>query len=134
MKNIITPRFTLLLTLLLSIILLILNAFALKFHLYFTTWWADNINHFLGGAVFALVFYNLGLYINYQKDLSRIKSNILIILAILIVGVLWEVFEWYFELTFVSDTDYWSDTILDVIMDTIGGILMLKYIITKIEK
>lgn len=134
MKNKITPKFILLLTLFFSIVLLILNALAIKFHLYFTTWWADNINHFLGGAIFALVFYNFSLYINHQKDFSKIKRNALIIFSILIIGIFWEVFEWYFELTFVSDADYWSDTILDVIMDTIGGILMLKYIIIKIEK
>lgn len=127
-------RVTLLLTLLLSIVLLVLNAIAIKFHLYFTTWWADNINHFLGGSVLVLFFYNISTIVKNYKNLSDTKRNILVVLAVIVFGILWEIFEWYFKLTFVDDSNYWSDTILDVIMDTIGGVLMLKYIIRKIEK
>jgi hypothetical protein len=88
----------------------------------------DIINHFLGGAVVALIFYTgLSSVGKYRRDLSFW----MLFMLVLAVGVLWEVFELTFGLTFVSQHQYLLDTVLDIIMDMLGMIAVYCYFISR---
>lgn len=51
------------------------------------------------------------------------KSTIALISMVVVVGLLWEIYEVVFGLTFISDPEYLGDTTIDLIMDVVGGFL-----------
>ncbi len=111
--------------LVLSLSLLLLHMFALKLYLYWTTWWMDIINHFLGGVVFAIIS-----FIFWKNVLKKdVVDFFIVILSVLFIGILWEIFELYFGLTFVDAKGYVIDTILDIMMDITGGVCSYIYYI-----
>jgi len=115
----------------LSFLLLVLNVTALKFHLYWTTWWMDVINHFLGGVIVAFAFVVFCTFISKDSNFFTPKYFILGVIAMLAVGILWEVFELAFALTFIEEARYWGDTIVDIIMDIVGTLTAYLYLAKK---
>lgn len=113
----------------LSILLSLLNFTALKFHLYWTTWWMDVINHFLGGVIITIIFFVICLFAD--ADFNPKKYFPKLILFAIAIGVLWEVFEVYFGLTFVDRQGYWQDTTLDMVMDMVGMFVTYRALINK---
>ncbi len=109
---------------------------ALTFSLYWTTEWFDILMHFLGGAVIGLgssfVFFTSG----YIPVTLQIRNSSLILLmmifSVLVVGLAWEVWELFAGFTEIG-TDL-ADTILDIIMDTLGGIAAFYYVKGKINE
>ena len=100
-----------------------LDFIAQKFYLYWDFWWYDSLVHFLAGVCVAMGFILVthwwtGVFPTFRKIFTiSITSSI-------IIGVLWEIFEVYFELTSLSDgVRFWSDTISDLLIDTLGGLL-----------
>jgi hypothetical protein len=101
----------------------VLNLIATKLYLHLEFWWIDVILHFLGGltvTLFALWFcagkFNL-------KNWSQIKILLVALFAAILVGFLWECYELYFGITFLSDGwHYFADTGSDLLMDLVGGI------------
>ena len=83
-------------------------------------WYYDLIAHFLGGICLALS----ALYI--------LKNPKYIILITFILGVMWEIYEWYFNLTGhpFGSYEYNFDTIKDLIVDTIGA-AFVWYIVSR---
>jgi hypothetical protein len=108
-------------------ILFILHLVALKLHLYYTTWWMDIINHFLGGMIAAIL--GLHLFGIVRKDSKNYFW--LLLVFVLLVGLIWEIFELSFGLTFVSAENYWGDTIGDIIMDMVGMLALSWHLISK---
>ena len=103
----------------LIILIALLHYLALDRAYYWTIAWYDIMMHFLGGLWVALAV----LWVARTERIAflvscRWKS---ILAAVLVVGILWEVYELLFGLTFVSDPEYWGDTTLDLVMDLIGG-------------
>ena len=87
----------------------------------------DIINHFLGGAIFALIFYTALPSVGKEKRSLSFWALFTLVLA---VGTLWEVFELSFGLTFVTQHQYLFDTILDLVMDMTGMIVAYRYFIS----
>lgn len=111
-------------------IIAILHYLALKFYLYWSIWWFDIPVHFLGGlwvGFIAMWFLFLSGIVYKNVEFTKTTKIFLIIVAsVIAVGILWEVFEVYSGvLTF--EKNYWSDTSLDLVMDTIGGIVAFIY-------
>ena len=106
----------------------ILNWVSYKLYLYWTVWWIDMVVHFFGGLTVGLTITWL---MSLNRDFSMSKvSRILtaVILGTIFVGVLWEIFELYFQITSLADgINYWTDTTSDLIMDTLGGIFAWFY-------
>jgi hypothetical protein len=105
----------------LAILVAVLHYFALELSLYWTTDWFDILMHFLGGAVIGLmvmfIFFTSG-YIKYPNDHWVVVLSVTLG-AVLIVGLTWELWE-----IFVGFTDVLNDlndTVMDLIMDMIGG-------------
>lgn len=112
----------------LSLLVLFGHVVNLKFSFYYTTWFADVIMHFLGGALIA----GLGIFFfTFIFDLKKddIKSVMILgFLSALSVGALWEVWEVYSGFSVVSIDDF--DTIKDLIMDSLGS-FFASYVLYK---
>lgn len=105
----------------------VLNFIAIKFYLFWTTTWFDMIMHFLGGFFIAM------LAIFLFGSLSRLKSTYLRnlflgLIAVLVIGTLWEVFELLAKATDMADFGYFSDTGMDYVMDLFGGLVAVWFI------
>lgn len=94
----------------------IVHKLALVWHLYWIYPMLDIPVHFLAGTTIAL---GLGSRVFERFVPGFMRTFAGVFLAVTSVGLLWEVFEWYFVL--VDTVAYFEDTILDVIMDVAGG-------------
>ena len=87
--------------------------------------------HFLGGlwvGLTALWFFFFSGYMHKNVNLVRSTKIFLITIAsVIVVGVLWEVWELWADLVFVNEAGYFLDTSLDMVMDTLGGIVAFIY-------
>ncbi len=105
-----------------------------KLYLYWTTWWHDMIMHYIAGVVVAMtsiLFYQLFFK---KSEWSKSKLVMFSVAVTMIVGLLWEYFELYFEITSFADSlSFWTDTLSDLFLDTVGGYLGALYSI-KISK
>ncbi len=107
------------------VIVALLHWIASDYGYYWTVDWYDIMMHFLGGLWTAL-------FVIWISDsfpsfgLGRFISLRNILLWTIAVGVAWEVFELVMGFSDLLMSDYWSDSILDLIMDTIGGFAAFK--------
>jgi TRAP-type C4-dicarboxylate transport system permease small subunit len=100
-----------------------LNFLAGKFYLYTSIWFFDMPMHFLGGFWLGLSF----IYLFWSKTVS-VKLFIEIILGVLLLGVLWELFEVIFT-NYIGQTPFNTlDTISDLCFDLAGGLSAILYI------
>ncbi|MFA6158740.1 MAG: hypothetical protein WC763_03930 [Candidatus Paceibacterota bacterium] len=94
---------------------------------YWTVWWYDIMMHFLGGAWVALAI----LWASEMPFAGFIKSRLSIrsiVLSVIVVGVVWEIYELAFGLTSVHTIGYALDTAHDLVMDTAGaGVVSLVW-------
>src|ERR1035437_2047285 len=108
-----------------------LNLIKTKFYLHWSLWWIDIILHLLGGlcvSLFVLWFSNF-------KNWTPTKILATALVSAILVGILWEVYEQYVGLTFLSDgTRYFMDTGSDLMMDCVGGIFGFLYTLHLIKK
>jgi len=86
------------------------------------------ILHFLGGFWVSTVVF---LFWNHYFSASTtgwLKIVTIILVWTFLIGIAWEIFELYFEVTSFSDgLAYWRDTASDLSMDIIGGIFGSLY-------
>ena len=103
-----------------------MNWVATIFFWYYTIWWFDIPMHFLGGVFLGLVF-GYVLLRHGIKNFSQ-KTFFYGILAIFIVGILWEIFEFNID-TFITFRDQnIIDTLSDICFDLAGGLFALQYL------
>ena len=110
------------LTLFLSalVTLAIVHTVAMQFFLYWKYVWLDMPVHVLGGMTVA---FGLTLLPRLSARVPwRFTSVISVLLGVLVVGALWEVFEW--SIGFRVGNDVWAiDLALDMLMDAVGATL-----------
>jgi len=94
----------------------LIHQVAVNAYLYWLYLWFDIPMHFLGGAVAAFGFLS---WVGERFVPVTSRSFFATMLFVLLVGLSWEVFEWYFSLT--DTLAYWSDTIGDLCFDLLGG-------------
>lgn len=113
----------------LVIIGLLHNIIGIKISAYTEIWWWDILLHLLGGLWVALSSY----WFFYTSGFTDIKKTTAYffaatIPAVLIIGGLWEVFEYVAGLTDVYHGEtYKIDTISDIGVDTVGGLIVYLY-------
>ncbi len=102
--------------------------------LYWTTEWADIGMHFLGGLFIGIValfvFFTSG-YIALPKE-NMLLVFVVTIASVLVIGLAWELWEIFMGLTNVLRDQ--ADTILDIIMDTLGGLAAIGYVRQRLWK
>ncbi len=106
---------------LLIIFIFIVNFLAVKFYWYSSIWWLDILTHFLGG--FWLSLSVSWFFSGKSTQLSIIKTLIIV----LIIGLLWEVFEIVVNETISKNNFDLSDTLADLFFDLSGGVVALFY-------
>jgi len=122
--------------LILAFIVSFLNKLALDNFLYWKFWWYDIMMHFLGGLVIGAIALWAFYFFDYFKNLNKSFLNIVFISVsvVLIIGVGWEIFEVLVDPGYFRE-GYVFDTILDLIMDTlgaiIGGVIYYKFLNSK---
>jgi hypothetical protein len=104
----------------------ILNYLGEKFYWPYSIWYFDMITHTLGGlwvGLFFAYFYSFSLPVS--KNLAT--NMVLIVTSLLIMGLLWECFE-YYAYTIVGGANFVPlDTASDVCFDLVGGLLAVTY-------
>ena len=101
-----------------------LHFLAINYYLYWMFWWYDIILHFLGGVfsgLFVLWLRYFSGYLGAHAVPTLPRVFLFVGVSVLIVGIGWEVFEWVVGETFRME-GYWKDTIVDVVLDLLGGI------------
>src|ERR1035437_2761720 len=115
-------RFTLLI-----VFIFLLNSLAGEFHWYSSIWYFDMPMHFLGGFWLGLFF----LWFFYPNNLS-FKLIFKIILCVLLIGILWELFELFF-VNYVGQLSFNTlDTTSDLSFDLVGGFSSILYFFKRI--
>jgi hypothetical protein len=105
--------------LILAGLLALLNLFALKFYLYWPKdglFGFDTLMHFLGGLTLGVL---AAWFFNVEK--RSLGGFLLVFICVLALGVVWEVFEYVFDIAGTAGGSYWKDTIHDMVLDGIGG-------------
>lgn len=112
--------------LLMMVVVLVLHTLALTFYFYWQLWWFDIVMHFLGGVVVGLaaLWALYGFHAQRGTVGTARQTFLWMMLAIVVVGVGWELFELRFNL--YASMHYGSDTTLDLIMDAIGALLAYR--------
>lgn len=87
---------------------------------YWSTNWYDFPMHFFGGLWISLFILWFDAWIPLP---IRPNSALKVIGFVLVVGIIWELYELYFQLTNIYDVGYTWDTSHDLIMDVLGGTL-----------
>ncbi len=98
----------------------VLHALGLFLFLQWQFWWYDIMLHFMGGVWVALA----ALWF-YMKEgwVARMTTTVLIALSI---GLGWELFEYL--VGSARESNYFYDTSLDILMDTLGAIAGFLYV------
>lgn len=104
----------------------ITDLLAKGFYWYYSISWFDMLMHFLGGFWVGLFF----LYVFYDKNQFS-KKLLAVILGVLLIGVLWEVFEFFLNVI-AHDTFSIADTLSDIFFDLVGGFLAIFFYFKKI--
>ncbi|MES2436529.1 MAG: hypothetical protein V4519_00800 [Patescibacteria group bacterium] len=113
---------TLIFLLIVVAIIATLHLAGFEFQFYWRLYWYDRIVHTLSG--FWVTFVTLQFTKKYtQADTFKIASVGLA--AILIIGILWEFFEYGIGATSLSDLHFVSNSIGDLICDIAGGIIAI---------
>ena len=117
------------LVLVLLLLLWGLNHLAGIFDLYYMFYWYDIMMHSLGGIILGLVGVVMVRKIPIFKRLSVSQKIAMIILFGLLGGIGWEFFEYIQDAVIGTVLQVsWSDTIMDLLCDTVGaGIVGMVY-------
>jgi hypothetical protein len=97
----------------------LLNLIILKFHWYYSIWWSDMLMHFLGGIWLGTAF----LFVSKEEINTKVAFKIL--LGVLLVSVLWEIFEFILNNFTLKMEFSILDTLSDFLLDLAGGSFVL---------
>ncbi len=99
--------------------LALMHNLAINFYLYWQYQWFDILMHFWGGVIVAL---GVGMLPSFGfRNISTPPSFIHICIAIAVVGLSWEFFEYSIGI-WAQEPGFVSDTLLDLVMDTVGAV------------
>lgn len=107
---------------------------ALRHELFFFVPWIDIPMHFLGGVVIGLLAYFIFIaYSSRHENSVQVRHAVTnVLLAVFLMGILWEVYEVIFNLT--EEFNYWQDTLIDLLMDMSGGLAVAIWVVHRNEK
>lgn len=111
----------------LGLVIAMFQYIAHVYFLYWVWWWTDILMHFLGGVFIAgctLWFVEYEIPRSWRR---QVPHFFVALLAILVVGVAWEVFEWVTGM--YTERNYSLDTTMDLAMDVVG--MLTAYLLFK---
>lgn len=96
---------------------------------YWIYFWLDILMHFLGGLWVGLACF--WIFEISEKKFGSVKTALQAIIFAFVcaftVGVLWEIFENVTGIAFVAYEEYKLDTLMDLVMDSVGGVVAGLY-------
>ena len=91
------------------------------YHLYWIFIWTDIFVHFVGGLWIALAsFWIFRFWCMNDTDTKPLYTWLVMVGSTLVIGITWEIFEYYFDIIQYSDS-YPLDTFLDVSVGVLGS-------------
>ena len=110
-----------------------LHMAATVFYWYASVPWYDMFMHGLGG-VFLAVF-TAAFFMRYLWELDRFETAVTLLLAVLVLGGMWEYFEYIVQYTVRGSAQLASvsDSISDMVFDMLGGIVG-TYFVLRLKK
>jgi hypothetical protein len=112
----------------LVIITFVLNTLSHWFKWYFTLWFFDMFMHFLSGFWLGLLL----IWFLRTNEENMCRNMILTMVAILIIGISWEVYEFIVINHWAGYPFNFLDTTSDVFFDISGGLLATYYYMRKV--
>ncbi|MEX2029154.1 MAG: hypothetical protein WD963_01585 [Candidatus Paceibacterota bacterium] len=97
-----------------------------QFYWYYSIAWFDMFMHFLGGVWLGLFFFYV-----FSRNKQIVPSFFKIIFFVLMVGILWEVFQFFTKNYIGRDPFDIIDTLSDVFFDLLGGLCVILYVWKK---
>ncbi|MEN9390570.1 MAG: hypothetical protein RLZZ283_670 [Candidatus Parcubacteria bacterium] len=94
-----------------SAVILAMHLAAFEYYLYWRFWWYDHIIHALGGVVVKAIAHVLGAR-PYARPIA----------VAVVVGCAWEIMEYAAGIRLGAN--YALDTVLDVVADTVGAVVL----------
>ncbi len=110
------------------LLLALFHIFALELSWYYIFRWSDVPVHILGG--FWVTITTFWIFLKYRiadTSLDSRTSILIMLISVLIIGVLWEIFELASGNTSLSVRNYWQDTFTDVASGFVGGVVANIY-------
>jgi hypothetical protein len=116
----------------LMFLIFIANFLTLKFYWYSSIWWLDMPMHFLGGfweGLFFIWFFSIVdfPFLKLSLDMMDFKLVYKTVLFVLLIGILWEFFEFFVNNYIGHDLFNTLDTISDIFFDLVGGTFAVFY-------
>lgn len=119
-----------------SSLMLILALFGLHlaasaFYWYVSIPWYDMMMHTLGG-VFLAVF-TAAFFYKHSRELNRYETVVTLLLAVLVVGGMWEYFEYAVQYILKGSIILakFPDSVSDIVCDMVGGILGTLFVLQQ---
>jgi hypothetical protein len=106
----------------LTIVVAIIHWIASIYYFYYLVPNLDILMHFLGGLLIGLIILSL-LFVRRLFGFAHTHHGVVItttLFGVLLIGLGWELFEVFFDMTAITRIDLF-DTLLDLVMDLIGG-------------
>ena len=119
-------RFTFFFFILALSLFFVANLLARFFSLYWVYPWFDTPMHILGGVVIALGLHSMPTIV--ARIPRQIRTFYFTLTIVLIVGVLWEVFE--YMVGYPRDDGYILDTVTDMSGDALGAVIGYYFVRT----
>ena len=121
----------LLISVLTILFIAIFHYFSLKYSWYWTYRWLDIPVHIVGGFWVSLSALWVSLHVSHIDSIYGYKKKALFVMlsSVLIVAILWELFELIFNVTSLQSVGYWQDSLSDIINGFVGGIISFLYFI-----
>ncbi|MCC6520660.1 hypothetical protein IT403_01615 [Candidatus Nomurabacteria bacterium] len=108
-------------------LIFLVNILAMHFHWYGTVWWFDMPMHFAGGAWIAFVYYSVYINLRASGRIQKIHLSRLVfgmIATTVLVGGIWELFEFSVDAITLADLANPIDSISDMFFDTAGAVFV----------
>jgi hypothetical protein len=103
------------------VLLALVHFLAIEFYLYWTYLWLDMPMHLLGGFCVALGVSILSLFrIHLPPHFQTLRWYVIVVL---VVGIAWEIFEYVNGISLVEGEVFVIDTVIDLTLDVLGGVL-----------
>ena len=115
------------------VILISLHFVGSYYSLYWKFSWFDVVVHIMSGLWVALLVLWLASIFEQINSLKeyKTKSFLIAFISAILIGVIWEIIENVFQITFTKASGYSLNTALDILNDGLGGLLAYLYFVQK---
>ena len=86
--------------------------------------WFDKVSHFLSSVTVAIIVFMFLIIVNHYIGSISIPLNVmpyLVVTTVSLLGVIWEIFEWFAGFMGVEMQFYLEDTVYDLVTNFIGA-------------